>query len=63
MVNEYINPVGQIMHSSRTGLRAVNQRKLAKMIRRAQGMGIFPSIHGHPEIIRDQFFDTKSIGR
>lgn len=48
------------MHADQTGLRPVNQRKVAKMIRRAQGMGIYPSIHGHPEMIREQFFPLGS---
>lgn len=46
------------MHSEETGLRPVNQRKIAKMIRRAQGMGIYPSVHDHPEMIRDNFFSN-----
>ncbi|CAH0018466.1 unnamed protein product [Clonostachys rhizophaga] len=55
-IAEFTRSSGQIMHSRQTGLRPVNQRKLAKMIRRAQGMGIYPSIHNHPEMIRDQFY-------
>lgn len=39
------------MHNKFTGLRPVNQRKMAKAIRRAIGMGIHPSTHRHPEII------------
>jgi small subunit ribosomal protein S18 len=61
IIKEYINPVGQILPSSQTGLRPRNQRKMAKMVRRAMGMGIHPSVHGHPEIIRDQFLN--GIGR
>lgn len=56
MISEFTKPSAQIMHSEKTGLRPVNQRKVAKMIRRAQGMGIYPTIHGHPEMIREMFF-------
>jgi small subunit ribosomal protein S18 len=29
------------------------------MIRRVQGMGIYPTIHDHPEMIRGEFFNEK----
>lgn len=44
--------MGRIKHSHDTGLRPVNQRKMAKAIRRAIGMGLHPSVHRHPEIMR-----------
>ena len=44
--------MGHIQHSKLTGLRPVNQRKVAKTIRRAMGMGIHPSVHRHPELIQ-----------
>jgi small subunit ribosomal protein S18 len=44
--------MGRIKHSLETGLRPVNQRKMAKTIRRAIGMGLHPSVHRHPEIMR-----------
>ncbi|POR34670.1 37S ribosomal protein RSM18, mitochondrial [Tolypocladium paradoxum] len=59
LVQEFTSSSGQITHSSGTGLRPVNQRKIAKMIRRVQGMGIYPSIHDHPEMIRDDFFPER----
>lgn len=34
-----------------TGLTNVNQRKLAKAVRRAIGMGLMPAVHTHPEIL------------
>lgn len=43
--------MGRIKHSSETGLRAVNQRRIAKAIRRSIGMGLMPSVHKHPEIL------------
>ncbi|PSR97628.1 ribosomal protein S18 [Coniella lustricola] len=54
MISEYMTNMGRIKHSSETGLRPVNQRKMAKAIRRAIGMGIHPSTHKHPEILFTQ---------
>ncbi|ELR08297.1 hypothetical protein VC83_08359 [Pseudogymnoascus destructans] len=51
MLSEYMTPMGRIMHSNDTGLRSRNQRKIAKAIRRAVGMGFMPSVHRHPEIL------------
>jgi small subunit ribosomal protein S18 len=41
------------MHSKDTGLRPVNQRRIAKAIRRAVGIGLIPSVHKHPEILKN----------
>lgn len=43
--------MGRIKPARMTGLRPVNQRKMAKAIRRAIGMGIHPSTHRHPMIL------------
>ncbi|KUL88963.1 hypothetical protein ZTR_03582 [Talaromyces verruculosus] len=51
IMSEYMTPMGRIKHRSATGLRPVNQRKIAKAIRRAIGVGLMPSVHQHPEII------------
>ena len=51
MMSEYMTPMGRIKHRRDTGLRAVNQRKIAKAIRRAVGMGLLPSVHEHPEVL------------
>ncbi|KAI9788906.1 MAG: hypothetical protein M1816_006471 [Peltula sp. TS41687] len=51
MMSEFMTEAGRIKHSSETGLRAVNQRKIAKAIRRAVGLGLMPSVHHHPEIL------------
>ncbi|KAL9124253.1 MAG: hypothetical protein Q9217_006402 [Psora testacea] len=48
---EFCTPMGRIKHRSQTGLRAVNQRKIAKAIRRSVGMGLMPSVHKHPEVL------------
>lgn len=52
MISEYMTPMGRIKHSSQTGLRPVNQRRIARTIRRAIGMGLVPSVHRHPEILQ-----------
>ncbi len=44
--------MGRIKHSNDTGLRPVNQRRMAKAIRRAVGLGLHPSVHKHPEMLR-----------
>ncbi|PGH11209.1 ribosomal protein S18 [Polytolypa hystricis UAMH7299] len=51
IMSEYMSEMGRIRHSSETGLRPVNQRKIAKAIRRAIGLGLMPSVHKHPEIL------------
>ena len=51
MMSEFMTPMGRIKHRRETGLRAVNQRKIAKAIRRAIGMGLLPSVHEHPEVL------------
>ena len=48
---EYVTQIGRIKHRKMTGLRAVNQRKIAKAIRRAVGMGLMPSVHKPPEVL------------
>ncbi|WQF88572.1 Putative small ribosomal subunit protein bS18 [Colletotrichum destructivum] len=55
IISEYMTPFGQIEHSKFTGLRPVNQRRMAKAIRRAIGMGIHPSVHHHPELLKKRF--------
>lgn len=65
IMSEYMTEMGRIRHSSSTGLRPVNQRKIAKAIRRAVALGLMPSVHRHPEILRrdaDEQF-VKSGGR
>ncbi|KAH9906761.1 ribosomal protein S18 [Xylariomycetidae sp. FL2044] len=54
-ISEFMTSHGRIKHSADTGLRPPNQRKLAKAIRRAIGLGIHPSVHRHPEILMRSF--------
>ena len=51
MMSEFMTSMGRIKHRRDTGLRAVNQQKIAKAIRRAVGMGLLPSVHEHPEVL------------
>ncbi|KAI0842558.1 ribosomal protein S18 [Hypoxylon sp. FL0890] len=51
VISEFMTPHGRIKRSVDTGLRPVNQRKMAKAIRRAIGLGIHPSVHRHPELL------------
>lgn len=50
-IAEAITPHGRIRPALMTGLRPVNQRKLAKAVRRAIGLGLHPSVHKHPEML------------
>lgn len=52
--------MGHVQHSNNSTLRPVNQRKVAKTIRRAMGMGIHPSIHRHPELLQMEFQARRS---
>ena len=53
-MSEYVSPLGRIKHRNQTGLRPVNQRRIAKAIRRAMGLGLMPSVHRHPEILASE---------
>jgi small subunit ribosomal protein S18 len=55
IMSEYMTSMGRIKHISETGLRPVNQRKMAKAIRRAIGIGLIPSTHAHPEMFDRRF--------
>lgn len=54
MMSEYMTEMGRIRHSNETGLRPVNQRRMAKAVRRAIGLGLMPSVHRHPEILKEE---------
>ncbi|ETS81619.1 hypothetical protein PFICI_06621 [Pestalotiopsis fici W106-1] len=51
-ISEFTTPHGRIKKAAHTGLRPVNQRKVAKAIRRAIGLGLHPSVHKHPELLK-----------
>jgi small subunit ribosomal protein S18 len=50
-MSEYMTSMGRIKPRTETGLRPVNQRKIAKALRRAIALGLMPSVHRHPEIL------------
>lgn len=52
IMSEYVSETGRIKHSQETGLRPKNQRKIAKAIRRAIGLGLVPSVHRHPLVLK-----------
>ncbi|KAI9167779.1 ribosomal protein S18 [Paramyrothecium foliicola] len=61
LISDFTSSSGMIKHSSTTSLRPVNQRKIAKMVRRAQGLGLYPTIHAHPELIRADFLPQRRM--
>ena len=54
VMSEYVTEMGRIRHSNDTGLKPVNQRRMAKAIRRAIGVGLIPSVYRHPELLREE---------
>jgi len=54
MLGEYVSEMGRIRHGRETGLRGVNQRRVARAVRRAVGIGIMPSVHRHPELMEER---------
>ncbi|KAF2807846.1 ribosomal protein S18 [Mytilinidion resinicola] len=54
MMSEFMTEMGRIKSAQETGLRPVNQRRMAKAIRRAIGVGLMPSVHKHPELLMKQ---------
>lgn len=54
MMSEYVSEMGRIRHGRDTGLRGVNQRRMARAVRRAVGIGIMPSVHRHPELMPER---------
>ncbi|KAI6383119.1 hypothetical protein MCOR25_000305 [Pyricularia grisea] len=63
MISEYMTPMGRIKHPKETCLRPVNQRKIAKAIRRAVGLGLHPSVHHHPELLKTRYAAVSAPGR
>lgn len=60
IMSEYMTDMGRIKHRNETGLRPVNQRRMAKAIRRAIGMGLMPGVHRHPEILRIEMNERRN---
>ncbi|CAB9499447.1 expressed unknown protein [Seminavis robusta] len=51
LLRRYISPAGQIMHRVRTRLGARDQRKIAKLIKRARNLGLIP--HSGQFVVED----------
>lgn len=60
IMTEFVSSMGRIRHRRETGLRGVNQRRVAKAVRRAVGMGLMPSVHKHPEMLEKE---AEELGR
>ena len=60
-VSYFTGSGGHILHSNITKLRPKNQRRVAQMIRRAVSMGLQPSTHRHPEILKKEFADKDNF--
>lgn len=59
MMGEFVTSMGRIKHRRETGLRGVNQRRAARAVRRAVGMGLLPSVHKHPEMLEKEAMDLR----
>lgn len=51
LLSQFVTETGRIKGSKDTGLRPVNQRRIAKAVRRAIGLGLMPSVYKHPEVL------------
>lgn len=63
IMSEYVTEMGRMKHSRDTGLRPRNQRKMAKAVRRAIGLGLIPSTYRHPEILKTELAYRRGLGR
>jgi len=61
IMSEYMTDMGRIRHNTDTGLRPVNQRRMAKAVRRAIGLGLMPSVYRHPEILRGEMLRNRQL--
>ncbi|QIW95964.1 hypothetical protein AMS68_001482 [Peltaster fructicola] len=52
MLAEFVTETGRIRTRKETGLRPVNQRRVARAIRRAMGIGLMPKTYKHPELLK-----------
>jgi len=54
LLKDFQTSHGRIKHRTLTGLSNVNQRKVAKAIRRSIGIGLLPSVYRHPELLKTE---------
>ncbi|KAI9725381.1 MAG: hypothetical protein M1828_003231 [Chrysothrix sp. TS-e1954] len=64
LMSEFVSETGRIKSARETGLKAVNQRRMAKAVRRAVGTGLFlPSCYRHPELIAERRSQREGLSR
>jgi len=54
LLSEFTTETGRIKTGKETGLRLRNQRRIAKAVRRAIGIGLMPSVYKHPELMAEK---------
>lgn len=54
MMAGFVTDLGRIKSRKITGLRPRNQRRMAKAVRRAIGIGLIPSAYRHPELMEER---------
>lgn len=59
MMGEFVTEMGRIRHARDTGFRQVNQRRMARAVRRAHGLGLLPTVHKHPELLEERVSQRK----
>ena len=62
LLSQFVTETGRIKGSKDTGLRPVNQRRIAKAVRRAVGLGLMPSVYKHPEVLGMEIGLVREIG-
>lgn len=62
-MSEYVTDMGKIKHNKDTGLRPRNQRKMAKAVRRAIGLGLIPSVYRHPQVLMTEQSYKRRVNR
>ncbi|KAE9969196.1 hypothetical protein BLS_005455 [Venturia inaequalis] len=54
LLDHFTSETGRIRAGKETGLRLRNQRRVARAVRRAIGIGLMPSVYRHPELDHDK---------
>jgi small subunit ribosomal protein S18 len=62
LLSQFVSETGRIKGSRETGLRPVNQRRIAKAVRRAVGLGLMPSVYKHPEVLGMEIGLVRDVG-
>ncbi|TID22157.1 hypothetical protein E2P81_ATG11266 [Venturia nashicola] len=59
LLDQFTSETGRIRAGKETGLRLRNQRRVARAVRRAIGIGLMPSVYRHPELDHDKLKITE----